>query len=130
MLLAAAAATLLLLLAMPTLTHKVFTFRNNRRKPDKAVSAAMHRLCRLYGISNSHTADETAELVKAASGADIGTLRELFNSSVYGGEELDDNDRTKAMEDYTAAYDALRDSRKKSRKQKQRNLEVNTNGQL
>ena len=130
MLLAAAAATLLLLWAMPTLAHKVFTFRNSRRKPDKAVSAAMHRLCRLYGISNSHTADETAELVKAASGADIGTLRELFNSSVYGGEELDDNDRTKAMEDYTAAYDALRDSRKKSRKQKQRNLEVNTNGQL
>ena len=114
--LAAAAAALLLLIIMPTLTHKLFMLINNKRKPDKAVAGVMHRLCRVYGIAKVNTADEAAAKIKAVSGADISAAAELFNSSSYGGAEMSENDRTKAMEDYKAAYDAFREAKKKNRK--------------
>ena len=113
-----AAIALLLLVVMPYLTHKLFMFMNRRRQPDKAVAAVMHRLCRLYGIPATNTAGEAAEIIAAASGADISATRELFGKSAYGGLPMTEADRDKAMADYLAAYEALKESKKKKRKLK------------
>lgn len=113
-----AAIALLLLVVMPYLTHKLFMFINRRRQPDKAVAAVMHRLCRLYGIPATNTAGEAAEIIAAASGADISATRELFGKSAYGGLPMTEADRDKAMADYLAAYEALKESKKKKRKLK------------
>lgn len=109
---------LLLLVVMPYLTHRLFLLVNRRREPDKAVAAVMHRLCRLYGIPATNTAGEASELIAAASGADISAARELFSKSAYGGIPMTEADRDKAMADYLAAYEALRESKKKKRKLK------------
>ena len=109
---------LLLVIVMPIIMHKLFIWRNNKRTPDAAVAAVVHRLCRLYGITNVHTANEAAELVNSASGADISATAAMFNRSVYGGAELNEADRTKAMEEYLTAYEALIESKKQARKRK------------
>jgi transglutaminase-like putative cysteine protease len=111
-----AAAMLLLFVVMPYLTHKAFILLNRRRDPDKAVAAVMHRLCRLYGIPPTNTADEARELMRAASGADVSATAGLFNRSVYGEIPMTETDRARAMEDYLAAYAALKESKKKKRK--------------
>lgn len=115
-LLAAAVILLLFIVVEPILSHKLFVFMNNRRSPDMAVSGVMRRLCKLYGIPRTNTATEAAELVNAASGADVSRTAELFGSCVYGGIPMKDEDKTKAMEEYNAAYEALRESRKQKRK--------------
>ena len=115
-LLVAALIMLLLIIVMPSAVHRLFMLVNSRRRPDKAVAAVIHRLCRLYGIANVNTADEAAALIRSASGADISAAAELFNRMAYGGAQMSESDRAKAMEDYLNAYDALRESRKIKRK--------------
>ena len=117
-LLAIAAAMLLLFVVMPFLMHKLFILINRKRSPDAAVAAVIHRLCKLYGIPPTNTADEACEIIHAASGADISATARLFNKSVYGEIPMTEADKAKAMEDYLAAYEALRESKKKKRKLK------------
>lgn len=109
---------LLLILVMPVLVHKLFIFVNKRRNPNKAVSAVIHRICRLYGISASNTAHEAEKAVKSISGADISGTALIFEKAEYGGEELTEIDKADAMKDYVSAYDALKELRRASRKRK------------
>ena len=44
------------------------------------------------------------------SGADISELELLFNRAAYGGEELSEQERDKAIEVYTAAFEAYREA--------------------
>lgn len=111
-----AAVLLLLLIALPFLIHKAFILIYKRRKPDKAVSAVMHRLCRLYDIPATNTAGEAEKLIADTSGADISATKKLFSKLEYGNIPMSEDDRKKAMADYIAAYDALRESKKKKRK--------------
>ena len=110
------AAALILLVVMPYLTHKLFILINRKREPDKAVTAVMHRLCKLYGIDSTNTAGEAAQLIAETSGADISAVKELFSKSEYGGIPLSEADRDKAMADYLSAYEALKESKRKNRR--------------
>ncbi|MDE7105337.1 MAG: transglutaminase-like domain-containing protein [Ruminococcus sp.] len=112
------ASALLLMLIMPVLIHKFFIFANNRRNPNKAVVAVINRICRLYGISASNTAHEAEKAVKSITGIDISGIALLFEKAEYGGAELTETDRENAMKEYVSAYDALKELRKVSRKQK------------
>ena len=96
-------------------TQRLQVHRPKRRLP---VAAVIHRLCKLYGIPPTNTADEACEIIHAASGADISATARLFNKSVYGEIPMTEADKAKAMEDYLAAYEALRESKKKKRKLK------------
>jgi shikimate kinase len=49
-------------------------------------------------------------------GVDISTTAALFDAAAYGGVELNDNAREKVLADYTAAYQALIELKKKQRK--------------
>ncbi|SEK58533.1 Transglutaminase-like enzyme, putative cysteine protease [Ruminococcus sp. YRD2003] len=110
------AGMLLLLVVMPYLTHKLFMLINRKREPDKAVAAVMHRLCKLYGIDATNTAGEAAQLIAETSGADISAVKELFSKSAYGSIPMSEADRDKAMADYLAAYEALKESKRKKRR--------------
>lgn len=112
------ASALLLVLIMPVLIHKFFIFANNRRSPNKAAAAVIHRICRLYGISASSTAHEAEKAVKSISGADISGTALLFEKAEYGGAELTETDKENAMKEYISAYDALKQAKKASGKQK------------
>lgn len=111
---------LLIAVIYPSLAHRFFTRINNRRDPEKAVAAVMRRICRLYGVPVSCTSHETAETVKNISGADILQTAVIFDRAEYGGAELTENDRLKAMEEYEAAYNALNQAKKEKRRQKYR----------
>lgn len=109
---------LLFMLAYPVLAHKFFKVINNRRSPNEAVAGVMHRICRLYRIPVSDTSHQAAETVSFVSGADISAAASLFDRAEYGGVELTENDREVAMRDYISAYENLRETRKKQRRQK------------
>lgn len=117
-LLAVCAFVLLMIFIMPVLIHRFFIFANNRRNPNKAAAAVIHRICRLYNIPESSTAHEAEKAVKSISGADISCTALLFEKAEYGGAELSENDREIAVKEYISAYDALKESRKSSRKRK------------
>lgn len=111
---------LLIIILYPVLTHKFFMLINQRRSPDKAVLGVIHRLCGLYGIPVSSTSHEAAETIKRMTGSDISATAVLFDRAEYGGAELTENDRVKAMGDYVAAYEAFKQYKKDVRKQKHR----------
>ncbi len=109
---------LLFMLAYPVLAHKFFKAINNRRSPNEAVAGVMHRIRRLYRIPVSDTSHEAKETVRLISGADISAAVLLFDRAEYGGAELTENDREVAMRDYISAWENLRETQKKQRKQK------------
>lgn len=111
-------SALLLIISYPVLAHKFFSLINNRKRPNEAVAGVVHRICRLYKIPVSCTAREAEKTVKRVSGADISTVATLFERAEYGGAELSEEDKTKAMEEYISAYEALRESIKEKRRQK------------
>ena len=111
-----AAAALLIILLYPILAHKFFSRINSKRQPDQAVRAAFRRICRLYGINRTKTSHEAAEIVMRRSGADISVSAELFDRLVYGGGNMTEEDRQKIMEEYNAAYLALKETKKKKRR--------------
>lgn len=108
--LGSAVLALVLYLLMPMITHKVFLRMCRKRKPSAVAVAAMQRVCRIYRLGRTVTSAETAEAVRLLSGADISELELLFNRAAYGGEELSEQERDKAIEVYTAAYVAYREA--------------------
>ena len=97
---------------------------NSKREPEKAVRAAMQRVCRLYGIGRNFTSHEAAEKVMNTSGAQIEDIARIFDRTVYGNIAPDENDKQKIMEEYINAYNALREYKKQSRKEKKRNRKL------
>ncbi len=120
----AAMAGLVLLLLWPGISHMFFVRRNSKRDPEKAVRAAMQRVCRLYGIDKTCTSHEAADKVMSTSGADISSIAGIFDRTVYGGIAPDSNDRQKIMEEYITAYNALREAKKQSKKEKKKNRKL------
>lgn len=109
------AVILLFALAYPWLSHKLFLLLNRKRQPDEVVKAIIHRLCKVYDIEESNTVSEVSDLIHERTGADISITAGLFDRSVYGGETLDTNEKEKALNEYLAAYEAFRESRKRRR---------------
>ena len=46
--------TLVGILLYPSISHKIFIRRNDKREPNKAVYMTIHRLCRLYDIRGEY----------------------------------------------------------------------------
>ncbi len=100
----------------PSLIHMLFIRLARRHAPDRAVRDIMNRICKLYDIKNVNTSRQAERFVKSASGADISGIAEAFDKSVYGGSALSDNEKMQAINEYIAAYEALRETKKMSRK--------------
>lgn len=109
---------LIFILLAPAISHKLFVFINGRRAPDAAVSGAMRRICRIYGVTPVCTAHQAEDIVRQTSGADITAATVLFERVQYGGEALTDADRSKAMEQYNEAYTAMKTAKKQARRSK------------
>ncbi|HNZ99921.1 transglutaminase domain-containing protein [Ruminococcus sp.] len=97
----------------PRISHRLFVRRARRKAPAEFVRSAMLRICKLYDIEDVNTSAEAAEMVREATGADISETSVLFDRAAYGGEALSESDRDKALSDYVAAYEALRESKKR-----------------
>ncbi|MBR1591801.1 MAG: hypothetical protein IJ666_02180 [Ruminococcus sp.] len=110
--------TLVGIMIYPTVSHMVFIKRNNRREPNQAVYMTIHRLCRLYNVGEGNTARDAQKIIKDFSGADISETVLMFEKSEYGGEKLDENCRQKSMEEYIAAYVALKETKKENRRRR------------
>ena len=119
-----AMAGFVLILLWPGLSNMFFIRINSKRDPEKAVRAAMQRVCRLYGIGRNFTSHEAAEKVMNTSGAQIEDIARIFDRTVYGNIAPDENDKQKIMEEYINAYNALREYKKQSRKEKKRNRKL------
>ena len=116
LLLVGAVIALLLYIASPFLLHKLFLMIYRRKAPSVAAIAAMRRICRIYELGRTKTSGEVTEAVAEISGADISGLALLFDRAAYGGEKLSEAEREKALELYTGAYTALRQSKKRQRR--------------
>lgn len=113
--LAVSVLLLLFSLVYPILSHKLFILISRKRMPNDTVRAVMHRICKVYGIESSNTAQEVRSIVYRTSGADIAASALLFDRGVYGEESLSENEKEKALEEYINAYDAFREAKKKRR---------------
>lgn len=113
--LAAAVLIIMFILFYPTLTHKLFVLRYSRKTPSEGVIAIMQRICRIYGISGVNTSCEVKELVYQISGADISNIMTLFDAAAYGEEELNEDEKQKALEEYILSYKAFKESKKNKR---------------
>lgn len=102
-------------LVYPVLSHRFFLITSKRRSAEDTVRTVMYRICRLYGIDSSNTAQEVRELVYQTSGADITAAVAAFDKAAYGEQTLSDNEKEKALEEYVNAYNAFRESKKKRR---------------
>lgn len=107
-----------LMLLSPALVHRFFLFRVRRRTPNEAVSAVIRRICKVYGIPCTSSVHEAANAVFERSKADISAAAELFEMAEYGGNELSENDKTKALEIYIFAFNALKETKKAERKER------------
>lgn len=114
-LLIATVLALLLIFVSPVLSHKLFLIMAKRHSPNDTVKAVMERICRLYGIKNVNTSHQAEEYVRNAAGADISGTAVSFDRAVYGEATLSDNEKKQALNEYIAAYEALKEI-KKSRK--------------
>lgn len=114
-LLITAVLALLFIFVSPVLMHRFFLIRAGRRSPNDTVRAVMERICRLYGIKNVNTSHQAEEYVKNYSGADISGAAVSFDRAVYGEATLSENEKKQAINEYIAAYEALKE-KKKSRK--------------
>lgn len=107
-----------LILLYPIIAHKFFMMTLRRKSPDNTVSSVIRRICKLYGIPRTASVHEAESEVCRRSAASIKASAELFDRSVYGEAKLDDNDKTKAIEEYVSAYNALIEARKAERSKK------------
>ncbi len=105
-----------LILLAPEIVHRFFLIRVRRRPPNEAVSAVMRRICRVYGIPYTSSVHEAAYAVSQRSGADVSAAAELFEMAEYGEKELSGNDKTKAIEVYVSACNALKEAKKAERR--------------
>lgn len=108
-------AAIILILTFPMLAHRFFLSRSRKRGANDTVKRIMRRICRIYSISGTCTSHEVADRVHEMSGADISTAADLFDAAVYGGTELSEEEKNRALEDYISAYRAYRETRKKRR---------------
>lgn len=111
-----ALVALLIYICSPYIIDRVFLRVNRKRRPSEAAIAVMRRICRLYGLGRVCTAGEVTAAVMERCGVDISTTAALFDAAAYGGVELNENAREKVLADYTAAYQALLELKKKQRK--------------
>ncbi|MBR2954787.1 MAG: transglutaminase domain-containing protein, partial [Ruminococcus sp.] len=112
------AVVLLFIFLTPVLTHGIFLMIVRRKTPDKATAAVMRRLCKVYGIPRTSTAHEAENAIYKKSSADIYAVTLLFEKSQYGGCELTEEDKTKAITTYIDAYKAYGEAVKAERKAK------------
>ena len=112
------AAVLILIFLMPVLTHKIFLVIVRRKSPNAAVVSVMRRIRKVYGISVSSSAHETEAAVYKKSSADISAVVMLFEKGEYGGYKLTEEEKTKAISTYIAAYEAYNEAVKTERKAK------------
>ncbi|MBR5512891.1 MAG: transglutaminase domain-containing protein [Ruminococcus sp.] len=112
------AAVLILIFLMPVLTHKIFLVIVRRKSPNAAVVSVMRRIRKVYGISVSSSAHETEAAVYKKSSADISAVVMLFEKGEYGGYKLTEEEKTKAISTYIAAYEAYNEAVKAERKAK------------
>ena len=106
---------LLFAMAYPWLSHKFFILRSRKRRPADTVKAIIHRICKVYDIDEANTSKEVSAYVHESTGADISYTAKLFDRSEYGGENIDIQDKERALNEYITAYDAFRESRKRRR---------------
>lgn len=112
-----------IILIMPYLIHRIFLVIVKGKEPEKAVSAVVHRICKIYGIPQTSSVREAKAEVYRRADTDISSVAEMFERSNYGGFTLTAEDKIKAIETYTVAYIALKEAvkaEKKARKEKNR----------
>ena len=112
------AAVLILIFLMPVLTHKIFLVIVRRKSSNAAVVSVMRRIRKVYRISVSSSAHETEAAVYKKSSADISAVVMLFEKGEYGGYKLTEEEKTKAISTYIAAYEAYNEAVKAERKAK------------
>ena len=106
---------LLLAFIYPWLSHKYFVLRSKKRQPADVVKAIVHRICKVYDIDEAYTSREVSTFVHESTGVDISYTAELFDRSEYGGENVNAQEKERALSEYISAYDAFRESRKRRR---------------
>ena len=100
----------------PFIIDRVFIRVNRRRRPSAAAIAVIRRISRLYGLGRTCTSGEISKAVMERCGVDISATAALFDAAAYGGAELNEAAREKVLADYSAAYAALIENKKKQRK--------------
>lgn len=125
MILLFAVIALVVIFFMPVITHRIFLVLVVKKTPNAAASAVIRRICKIYGISSASSVHEAESAVYRRSKADISTAVMLFERAEYGGFELNEKDREKAVDEYILAYNALKAAKKAERKNKQRHSKKN-----
>lgn len=120
------AIVLLFIFLMPMITHRVFLVLIRRKSPNAAVAAVIRRICRVYGIPRTSSAHEAEAAVYRRSAADISTAVLLFEKGEYGGCKLTEEDKTKTVDIYITAYNALGEAKKAERKAKRKKKDKRT----
>ena len=116
MILIIALLALLGYICSPFIIDRVFIRVNRRRRPSAAAIAVIRRISRLYGLGRTCTSGEISKAVMERCGVDISATAALFDAAAYGGAELNEAAREKVLADYSAAYAALIENKKKQRK--------------
>lgn len=112
-----------IVLIMPFIIHRLFIITVKRQEPEKAVSSVIHRICKIYGIPQTSSVREAKAEVYRRAATDISFATELFERANYGGFKLTEENKTKAIETYIDAYNALKEAVKaerRARKEKNR----------
>ena len=112
----AALLALLGYICSPYISDRVFLRVNRKRRPSAAAIAVIRRLSRLYGLGRTCTSGEVSSAVMERCGVDISETAALFDAAAYGGAELNEAARDKVLADYSAAYAALIENRRKQKK--------------
>ena len=107
--------SILFAMIYPWLSHKLFLIRSRKRQPNATVEAVIHRICKVYDIDSANTSREVGSIVRETTGSDLTYTTELFDRSVYGGETINASEKERALNEYTRAYEAFRESRKRRR---------------
>jgi len=113
-----ALAVLAAILLYPTISHKLFLRSCKKRSPEETARRVMKRICKIYSIRGTKTSQEAAQLVRNGANADISAAAELFDRVVYGEAKLTEAEKQRAIGDYVAAYEALKEKKKQRRKNK------------
>ncbi len=104
------------MLFYPEISHRIFVMTSGKKSVEVLTGQAFRRICKIYGIEKFKTSQESEQIVKNTSGADISQIRELFDRVQYGGESLDENCRKIVMESYNSARNSLRETKRQKRK--------------
>ena len=115
------AIVLILIFFAPGMAHRIFLLLIRRKSPNEATASVMRRICKVYGISRTSTAHEAENAVYKKSSADISAVTLLFEKAEYGGCELTEDDKTKAITTYKDAYKAYGEAVQAERKAKKIN---------